>query len=63
MYRLIRVYEDGHIVEGQYLFTEFDIEQLSSLVNQIKAITYEFAIAFCTEVEVNEFAPISNRQK
>lgn len=50
-YRLIRVYDDGRIVEGKYLFTEFDIEQLSSLVTQIKTVTYEFAIAYCIEEE------------
>lgn len=59
MYRLIRVYDDGHIVEGKYLFTEFDIEQLSSLVMQIKTVTYEFAIAFCVE-EIDELTPIGH---
>ena len=51
MYRLIRVYDDGHVVTGKYLFTELQIEQLSSLVTQIKTITYEFAIAYCVEEE------------
>lgn len=45
MYKLIRVYDDGTIIEGHHLFTEFDIEQLACLVCQLKAMTYEFTIA------------------
>ena len=45
MYRLIRVYQDGVIVEGKVLYSEFDIDKLAILICQLKTVTYEFAIA------------------
>jgi len=46
MYRLIRVYNDGTVIEGKVLYHDYVLEELASLFCNIKTITYEFSIAF-----------------
>lgn len=46
MYSLIRVYNDGTIIEGKKIYSEFNIEQLSLLISGLNTVTYEFAIAY-----------------
>ncbi len=48
-YILIRIYDDGTIIEGKKLYCECDIESLACLIHPLKTITYEFAIALCEE--------------
>ena len=44
MYKLIRIYPDGTVLEGHHLYEAWALEELCLLISEVKCLTYELVI-------------------